>query len=248
MKPDIYAKAVRVLPSNTNDPEHGNNPTLAARPGAKPVIVCGDGMFQWFDADQEPEPGVGKIQDQPYFQRKAQQGVNLAGALYFQGRFSWNTRRVNSMGVCIGNRQAVISAHDDLIIICDAMLDPAGKARTSPSPSAFKASVSAGTDLREGLVSFPTQLWHELGHWFGGVTPQLEHSELPFQIHEHLEISSITDEETRSLCVRLDRLLTCLLYLLCFDHESFYLRQPIHVSHLQVHYLTFSSHPRPSCR
>ncbi|KAH7174374.1 uncharacterized protein B0J16DRAFT_417890 [Fusarium flagelliforme] len=165
---DIYASAVNVLPSNKNSPEKGNNPILAARPNAKPVIVCGESMFQWFDADDEPEPGVGKVKDQPKFPQ------GYAGALYFQGRWSFRRQQTSTFGVCFGNRNAVISAHDDLIMICDAMLADAFRAKTSPRD--FKASVSSGTDLRDGLVSFHTQLWHELCHWFGGVTPQLEHN------------------------------------------------------------------------
>jgi hypothetical protein len=173
---DIYASAVRVLPSDRNSPEHGNNPTLAARPGAKPVIACGDDVFQWYGPDDEPEPGVGKVKDQPQFQDRVRQGNPYLGALYFQGRWSFRRQQVNSYGVCFGNRQAVISAHDDLIIICSSMTDDRMKNRRSPKD--FKASVSSGTQLQSGLVSFHTQLWHELCHWFGGVISptQLEHS------------------------------------------------------------------------
>ncbi|KAJ4005633.1 hypothetical protein NW752_002468 [Fusarium irregulare] len=172
---DLYASAVNVLPSNKNSPEKGNNPTLAARPNAKPVIICGESAWQWVDADDEPEPGMGKVKDQRNFKQ------GYVGALYFQGRFSFRRAQTNTFGVCFGNRKAVISAHDDLIMICDDMLSDAFRARTSPRD--FKTSVSSGTELKDGLISFHTQLWHELCHWFGGVTPQLEHN-----IQDHIAV------------------------------------------------------------
>ncbi|KAM0371773.1 hypothetical protein ACHAPY_009715 [Fusarium culmorum] len=173
---DIYASAVSVLPSDKNSPEHGYNPTLAARPGAKPVIACGDDVFQWYGPDDEPEPGVGKVKDQPQFQDRANQGNPYLGALYFQGRWQFQRTQKSSLGVCFGNRQALISAHDDVIIICSAMTSDSMKNRASPRD--FKSSVTSGTKLQSGLVSFHTQLWHELCHWFGGVVSptQLEHN------------------------------------------------------------------------
>lgn len=118
---------------------------------------------------------MGKVKDQRNFKQ------GYAGALYFQGRFSFKRTQTNTFGVCFGNRKAVISAHDDLIMICDDMLSDAFRARTSPRD--FKASVSSGTKLEDGLISFHTQLWHELCHWFGGVTPQLEHN-----IKDHIAV------------------------------------------------------------
>jgi hypothetical protein len=173
---DIYANAVRVLPSDKNSPERGNNPTLATRQGAKPVIACGDDVFQWYGPEDEPEPQVGKVKDQPQFQDRVQQNNPYLGALYFQGRWKFSRTQMNSLGVCFGNRQAVISAHDDLIIICGAMTSDSMKNRLSPKD--FKASVTSGTKLQSGLVSFHTQLWHELCHWFGGVVSptRLEHN------------------------------------------------------------------------
>ncbi|KAF4955921.1 hypothetical protein FSARC_11736 [Fusarium sarcochroum] len=171
---DIYAKAVRVLPSSQNDPAQGNNPTLAARPNAKPIIACGDGVFKWFDADKEPAPGVGKVSDQPEFKRREQANNRPAGAFYFEGRWAFKSTTQTSFGVCMGNREAVISSHDDLIILCDKITSDAGKARTSPRD--FKASAGAGSDLRDALISNPTQIWHELCHWFGGVNGRLEHN------------------------------------------------------------------------
>ena len=118
---------------------------------------------------------MGKVKDQRNFKQ------GYVGALYFQGRFSFRRAQTNTFGVCFGNRKAVISAHDDLIMICDDMLSDAFRARTSPRD--FKTSVSSGTELKDGLISFHTQLWHELYHWFGGVTPQLEHN-----IQDHIAV------------------------------------------------------------
>ncbi|KAF4341549.1 hypothetical protein FBEOM_4451 [Fusarium beomiforme] len=166
---DIYAKTANTLPSSQNNPAHGFNPILSQKPGAKPMIVCGDAVFKWYDVDQEPEPGVGKVGDQPAVKSYIQNGGTIAGAFYHANRWDFRKTKDASVGHCIGNREALISSRDDLLIICDKMTSDAGKARITPRQ--YKSTAALGDHIMTNWVSNPTQLYHELMHWFGGVQP-----------------------------------------------------------------------------
>ncbi|KAF5247674.1 hypothetical protein FANTH_6297 [Fusarium anthophilum] len=164
---DIYAKTANTLPSSQNNPAKGFSPILSQKPNAKPLIVCGDDVFQWYDVDQEPEPGVGRVRDQPAVSRYIQNGGKIAGAFYYANRWDFRQTEAASVGHCIGNREALISSRDDLVIICPRMTSDAGRARVTPRQ--YKTSAALGDNIMTNWVSNPTQLYHELMHWFGGV-------------------------------------------------------------------------------
>lgn len=141
------------------------------------MIVCGDAVFKWYDVDDEPEPGVGKVRDQPAVSGYIQNGGTIAGAFYHANRWDFRKTKAASVGHCIGNREALISSRDDLLIICPKMTSDAGKARITPRQ--YKTSAAQGDHIMTNWVSNPTQLYHELMHWFGGVQGNnLKHSEL----------------------------------------------------------------------
>ncbi|KAF5618384.1 hypothetical protein F52700_12333 [Fusarium sp. NRRL 52700] len=170
---DIYAKTANTLPSSQNNPAKGFSPILSKKPNAKPLIVCGDDVFQWYDVDDEPEPGVGKVRDQPAVSSYIQNGGTIAGAFYHANRWDFRQTKAASVGHCIGNREALISSRDDLLIICPKMTSDAGKARVTPRQ--YKTSAALGDHIMTNWVSNPTQLYHELMHWFGGVDSKLKH-------------------------------------------------------------------------
>ncbi|KAF5672628.1 hypothetical protein FCIRC_8331 [Fusarium circinatum] len=170
---DIYAKTSNTLPSSQNNPAKGFSPILSQKPNAKPLIVCGDDVFQWYDVDQEPEPGVGRVRDQPAVSRYIQNGGQIAGAFYYANRWAFKPEKKDSVEYCIGNREAVISSSDDIVIICPKMTSDAGRARVTPRQ--YKTSAALGDHIMTNWVSNPTQLYHELMHWFGGVDSNLNH-------------------------------------------------------------------------
>ncbi|KAF4452297.1 hypothetical protein F53441_4815 [Fusarium austroafricanum] len=178
---DMYSLTAKTLPSSQNFPPNGFSPVLSKRPNAKPLIVCGDDVFKWYDADEEPEPGVGKVKDQKIFKDAEASGVTLAGAFYYKGRWDPRKTKAQSIGLCMGNRNALISSINDNLIICPTMLDAAGRARTTPRQ--YKASAALGDDIMSNWVSNPTQIYHELMHWFGGVDSKLKH-----RIQDHIAV------------------------------------------------------------
>jgi hypothetical protein len=195
----LYGKTASVLPSSQNDPPKGNSPILSARPNAKPLIVCGDDVFKWYDADQEPAPGLGKVEDQKDFKLRESVGRKPVGAFYHADRWWYKETKMSSPGICIGAREAVMSATDDVLIICPVMLTDAGKAR--PTPRDVKATVAAQADFMKLFVSTPSVMFHELMHWFGGVNNvngRLEHSKL-----YPMKISSFYSNASQSSRIKL---------------------------------------------
>ncbi|KAF4447889.1 hypothetical protein F53441_8639 [Fusarium austroafricanum] len=158
-----------------NNPEHGYNPRLSQIEGAKPRISCGEDVFHWFYHDQPLEEGLPNIEEHPTYQEYVDaSGVRPEGAFVHADRYIWKREAVPSLGLCNGNRRALVKPALDHVLIC-----PIAFSETRPSPEAIKAEITNGVDYTGELLdnfglSLGVSLFHEMMHWFGGVDDDLE--------------------------------------------------------------------------
>ncbi|EEU34516.1 uncharacterized protein NECHADRAFT_88018 [Fusarium vanettenii 77-13-4] len=161
---DNYWKDLWYVYDRMNRAFQGDQTLKVGYGSRQPTILCSDDRWEWKDIDAEDPllPGTGKkLKDRP---ESTSQGVQWAGAYYWDGRLWWRSGPRNIPSACTPDTMGYTKTNLDMIQLCDEILKD-GKAMKG---SAVLASGSLiGQKLDQWSHTLPNILFHEFSHWFG---------------------------------------------------------------------------------